>query len=38
MWRRLIAPEFFQEPRYAAGQHFEVVTAEDEFAPADSPL
>lgn len=38
VWRRLTAPKFFQEPRYVAGQHFEVVTAEDEFAPADSLL
>jgi hypothetical protein len=38
MWRRLTAPKFFQEPRYAAGQHFEGVTAEAEFAPADSLL
>ena len=38
IYRRIVAPRFFQEPRYVAGQHFEVVTAESEFAPTDSLL
>jgi amino acid transporter len=38
LWRRAVAPKFFSEPRYVAGQHFDVVTAEEEFAPADSML
>jgi amino acid transporter len=38
LWRRLTAPKFFREPRYVAGQHFEVVTAEQDFAPTDSML
>jgi amino acid transporter len=38
LWRRVTAPKFFQEPRYVAGQHFEVVTAEQDFAPTDSLL
>jgi amino acid transporter len=38
LWRRAVAPAFFQEPRYVAGETFTVVTAEKEFAPADSML
>jgi amino acid transporter len=38
LYRRIVAPAFFREPRYVAGQHFEVVTAEEEFAPTDSML
>jgi amino acid transporter len=38
LWRRVTAPKFFREPRYVAGQHFEVVTAEEDFAPTDSML
>jgi amino acid transporter len=38
LWRRVTAPKFFHEPRYVAGQHFEVVTAEQDFAPTDSML
>jgi amino acid transporter len=38
LWRRVTAPKFFQEPRYVAGQHFEVVTAEQDFAPTDTML
>jgi amino acid transporter len=38
LYRRMVAPAFFHEPRYVAGQHFEVVTAEEEFARTDSML
>jgi amino acid transporter len=38
LWRRAVAPRFFQERRYTAGDTFEVVTAEADFAPADSML
>jgi amino acid transporter len=38
LWRRAVAPRFFRERRYVAGEHFEVVTAESDFAPADSLL
>ena len=38
LWRRAIAPRFFREPRYVAGDEFEVVTAEAEFDPASSML
>ena len=38
IFRRLQAPAFFRERRYVAGQHFEIVTAEQDFAPADTML
>jgi amino acid transporter len=38
LWRRAVAPRFFQERRVKAGDTFEVVTAEAEFDPASSML
>lgn len=38
LWRRVVAPQFFTEPRYVAGEHFETVTAEADFDPASSML
>ena len=34
--RRVTSPSFFRERRYVAGEEFQTVTAEDEFAPTDS--
>ncbi|HTU30157.1 MAG TPA: APC family permease [Solirubrobacteraceae bacterium] len=38
LWRRAVAPKFFHEKRYVAGDKFEVVTAESEYDPASSML
>ncbi len=38
LWRRAVAPRFFGERRYVAGEPFEVVTASEEFDPASSML
>ncbi|MGH2907774.1 MAG: hypothetical protein ACRDK8_00575 [Solirubrobacteraceae bacterium] len=38
LWREAVAPRFFRARRHVAGEHFEVVTAEADFAPASSML